>query len=75
MFCALSKAKGIGIIMKPLTWDTTFQEIEYLLKSKDSDFIAICKRLHSGGNRDEVYKGYRVRHFDFLMGIVLGGVQ
>ncbi|ETO95057.1 hypothetical protein HMPREF1495_1527 [Lachnoanaerobaculum sp. MSX33] len=59
--------------MKPLTWETTFQDIEDLLKSKDSDFIAICKRLHSGENKNEVYKGYRVRHFDFLMGVVLGG--
>ena len=59
--------------MKPLTWETTFQEIEDLLKSKDSDFIAICKRIHSGENKNEVYKGYGVRHFDFLMGVVLGG--
>ena len=61
--------------MKPITWDTTFQEIRDLLKSKDSDFIAICERLHSVKNKNEVYKGYLFRHFDFLMGIVLGGVQ
>lgn len=59
--------------MKPITWDTTFEEIEDLLKSKDSDFIAICKRLHSGKNKYKIYEGYQVRHFDFLMGIVLGG--
>ena len=59
--------------MKPLTWDTTFQEIGDLVKSKDPDFIAICKRLHSKKSKDEVYEGYKIQHFDFLMGVVLGG--
>ncbi len=61
--------------MKPITSDTTFQEIGDLVKSKDPDFITICKMLYDKKNRGRVYQGYEIKHFDFLMGIVLGGTD
>lgn len=57
--------------MKPITWDTTFQEIGDLVKSKDPDFITICKILYDKKNKGKVYQGYKIEHFSFLMGIVL----
>lgn len=61
--------------MKPLTWETTFQEIGDLVKSKNPGFITICEMLYNKKNKGRVYQGYEIKHFDFLMGIVLGGTD
>lgn len=61
--------------MKPITGETTFQEIGDLVKSKDPDFITICKILYDKKNKGKVYQGYKIEHFSFLMGIVLRGTD
>ena len=66
------KVKG-DRIMKPITWETTFQYIRDLLEKEDKDFIAICKRIHAGEDAEKIAKGYKKNWLYFFMAIVLGG--
>ena len=73
MFCALSKAKGMEIIMKPITWETTFKDIRDLLEKEDEDFMVICKSIHAGEGAEKIAKDYKKNWFYFFMSVVLGG--